>query len=56
MKIMQLSFTRITDRINLDGKGERELLLKLVVNLYNLQSNIVHTNQITNTFMPKLDQ
>ncbi len=56
MRIMQASFPRISDRITREERGEREVFLQLIVHLYNLCANLVHINQIQNTFMPELDQ
>jgi hypothetical protein len=36
--------------------GERQLILELIVLLYNWQANTVGINQIRTTFMPYLDQ
>ncbi len=56
MRIMQASFLWVSDRITWEERGEREMFLKLIVHLYNLQANLVHINQIQNTFMPDFDQ
>jgi len=39
----------------LETRGERRLILKLLVYLFNYRTNVVGCNQIRSTFMPNLE-
>jgi hypothetical protein len=55
MRALQGSFPRIKDRFAYEERGERRLVLKMIVLLYNYRANKVGINQIRNTYMPALD-
>ena len=55
MRALQGSFPRIKDRFAYEERGERRIVLKMIVLLYNYQANKVGINQIRNTYMPVLD-
>lgn len=55
MRSIQASFPRLKDRMIFEKFGERRLILKMCVLLYNLRARKVGINQIRNTFMPALD-
>ena len=56
MRAVQGSFPRVKDKIKWEDRGERKLLIQLVVYLYNYRSNRVGLNQIKTTFMPHLQR
>jgi hypothetical protein len=56
MRAFQASFPRIKDRITIEYRGQRKLMMKLMVHLYNLRTRRVGINQILNVYMPSLDQ
>ena len=56
MRALQASFPRIKDRFMYEKRGERKLILKMIVLLYNYRANKVGINQIRNTYMPALSQ
>ncbi len=56
MLTMQTSFPRIRDRFVYEERGERRIVLKMFVLLYNLRARMVGINQIRNTYMPHLLQ
>jgi len=51
----QSSFPRTQDEMPLETRGERRLILKLLVYLFNYRTNVVGCNQIRSTFMPNLE-
>ncbi len=55
MKQFQSSFPRIKDDITFETRGERRIILRLFVHLYNFRTNCVGSNQIRSTFMPQLE-
>jgi hypothetical protein len=55
MKQFQSSFPRVKDEFRLETKGERRIILLLVVYLFNYRTNLVGCNQIRSTFMPHLE-
>jgi hypothetical protein len=55
MKQFQSSFPRIKDNIRFETGGERRIILRLFVYLYNFRTNCVGCNQIRSTFMPHLE-
>ena len=54
MHAFQASFPRIKDRLIYEEVGERRLILKMLVLLYNYRANTVGINQIRNHYMPNL--
>lgn len=56
MRALQSSFPRLKDRITYEETGERKIILKMMVLLFNLRSRRVGINQILNTYMPALEQ
>ena len=54
MRAFQASFPRIKDRILYEEKGERKIILKLLVYLFNYRANHVGINQIKNTYLTPL--
>jgi hypothetical protein len=56
MRAFQASFPRIKDCITIEYRGQRKLMMKLMVHLYNLRTRKVGINQILNVYMPALDE
>ncbi|CAJ1927973.1 unnamed protein product [Cylindrotheca closterium] len=56
MRGLQSSFPRLNDRIHYEQYSERKYIMKLFLLLYNLRASRVGINQITNTYMPHLNQ
>ena len=54
MLSIQASFPRIKDRFIYEECGERRIVMKMFVLLYNMQARMVGINQIRNTYMPHL--
>ena len=54
MRGLQASFPRLRDRLNFEQRGERRLILELIVYLYNYRASVVGLNQIQSVFMPSL--
>ena len=54
MRAFQSSFPRIKDRIIFEQKGDRRLILRLLVLLFNYRANMVGINQIRNTYLSPL--
>ena len=55
MRALQSSFPRLKDRMIYEEMGERKIILKMMVLLFNLRSRRVGINQILNTYMPALE-
>ena len=55
MGSFQSSFPRIKDKIRYEEEGERKLILKMLILLYNYRGNKVGINQIRNTYMNALE-
>jgi hypothetical protein len=55
MRALQSSFPRLKDRFVFEKYGERRLILKMIILLYNLRARKVGINQIKNTFLPALN-
>ena len=55
MHTFQSSFPRIKDRLIYEENGERRLILKLLVLLFNYRANKVGISQIRNVYMPSLE-
>ena len=56
MLTMQASFPRIRDRFVYEERGERRIVLKMFVLLYNMRARMVGIYQIRNTYMPHLQR
>jgi len=56
MRAFQASFPRIKDRITMEERGQRKLMMKLMILLYNLRTRRVGINQILNVYMPSLNE
>ena len=54
MRALQGSFPRLTNRFRFEEKGERGIMLKMMVLAYNLRARMVGINQIRNVYMPTL--
>ncbi len=48
MQAFQSLFPQVKDRFVYEERGERRLIMKMMVLLYNLRANIVGINQIQN--------
>jgi hypothetical protein len=55
MRALQSSFPRLKDRFIYEEYGERKIILKTMLLLYNLRARKVGINQIKNTYMPALE-
>jgi hypothetical protein len=55
MLTMQASFPRVKDGFVYKERGERRIVLKMFVMLYNIPARMVGINQIQNTYMPHLE-
>ena len=55
MRTIQAQFPRLKDPLAYEERGERKVILQLMVNLYNFQTTKVGINQILNTYMPKVE-
>ena len=51
MKMIQASFPRLKDPLLYKEKGERFIILRLMLNLFNHQAHVMGQNQIFNSFM-----
>ena len=56
MRCLQGSFPRLKERFIYEERGERALMLRLVVLIYNYRVNTVGVNQIRNIYMPWLEE
>ena len=54
MRMVQASLPRLKDRFIYEEHGERRVMLKMCILLYNLRARRVGINQILNTYMPNL--
>ena len=54
MRGLQGSFPRLKDRLLYEERGERKIILHLIVLLYNYRASTVGINQIQSSFMPHL--
>ena len=55
MRMIQGQFPRIKDPIKYEKKGERKIILRLLIHLYNFQTSQVGINTILNSYMQKDD-
>jgi hypothetical protein len=56
MLSIQASFPRVKDRFICEERGERRIVMKMFVLLYNMRARMVGINQIRNTYMPHLNR
>jgi DDE superfamily endonuclease len=56
MRGLQGSFPRLKDRLIYEERGERKIILHLIVLLYNFRASTVGINQIQSSFMPHLER
>ena len=56
MRAFQSSFPCIKDRITIEYRGQRKLMMKQMIHLYNLRTTKVGINQIMNVYMPALNE
>ena len=56
MRAFQASFPRVKDRISFERNGQRKMMVKLMLLLYNLRARRVGINQILNVYMASLTQ
>lgn len=56
MRAFQSMFPRCKDKIHYEENGERRIMLKSMVLLYNFCSNVVGINQIRNVYMARLEE
>jgi hypothetical protein len=56
MRGLQASFPRLKDRLMWKEKGERQLVLEMIVQLYNYCALVVGLSQIQSVFMPQLER
>ena len=54
MRAIQSSFPRIKDRFLYEEYGERKIILKMMILIYNLRARKVGINQIRSVYMPDL--
>lgn len=55
MRGLQGSFPRLLDRLDYEERGERKIILNLVVLLYNFRASTVGMNQIRAVYTPHLE-
>ena len=55
MRSLQASFPRLKERFIYEEHGERKVIMKSMLLLYNLRARKVGINQIRNTYLPALD-
>ena len=53
MRIIRVSFSRLKYPLKFEELGERDVILKLMVLLYNYQMSQLGINQITSSFCEK---
>ena len=51
MRMIQSSFPRIADTLVFENTGDRRVVMRLMIHLYNFQCAQVGINQILNSFM-----
>ena len=55
MRALQSSFPRLKDRFVYEEQGERKVMLRMILLLYNIRARKVGINQIQNVYMPALN-
>jgi hypothetical protein len=56
MRGLQSSFPQLKDRFVYEERGDRRIMLKMLLLIYNMRARMVGINQIRNTYMPHLNQ
>ena len=56
MESMQPSFPHLKDMTMYEEIGERKVIMKMIILLYNLRAQHVGINQILNMYMPELER
>lgn len=56
MRALQSSFPRMLDRLVYEERGERRIMMKMMILLYNFRARLVGINQIKNVYMKNLIQ
>ena len=56
MRALQSSFPRMLDRLVYEERGERRIMMKMMILLYNFRARLVGINQIKNVYMANLIQ
>ena len=56
MRALQGSFPRLKDRLLYEERGERRIILEMIVLLFNYRASTVGMNQIQSSFMPHLER
>ncbi|KAG9404967.1 hypothetical protein AC1031_004065 [Aphanomyces cochlioides] len=56
MRALKGSFPRLKDRLVYEERGERRLILNMMVLLFNFRTRLVGINQIQSTYMPYLSK
>ena len=51
MRIIQSSYPRLKEQLRYEETGERFIILRLMINLFNFQTHMMGQNQIMNSFM-----
>ena len=55
MRIIQSSYPRLKEPLSYEEDGDRMIVLKLMVNLYNFQAEMIGQNQIFNSYIESQD-
>ena len=55
MRIIQASYPRLKEPLLYEEDGDRMIILKLMVNLYNFQAEMIGQNQIFNSYIESQD-
>ena len=55
MRSLQGGFPRLKDRFYYEERGERRVVIEMIVRLHNIRAKLVGISQIKSTFMPNLD-
>ena len=53
--MLQSSFPRLKDRMIFEEKGERKVILKMMLLLFNLRARVEEINQIKSVYMKNVD-
>ena len=56
MRSLQSSFPRLGDRLVYEERGERRIMMKMMILLYNFRAQLVGINQIKNVYMSNLNE
>ena len=56
MRSLQSSFPRLGDRLVYEERGERRIMMKMMILLYNFLARLVGINQIKNVYMSNLNE